>query len=165
MQKRTTPTRLLLPVVLVLSLRILEATPVNGAPSSFDHTALPSGREEVTDKTEVDPAVAKLVDVRLSGNAALRGLWLPGKEFVREWGGGNTNWPAIDEGGDFGSEVRRLPGRPDMESRWWFFTNVGVKSGPSSNDRNREDSKDSSSSSWKLGEVRYLAVRLRVPIG
>lgn len=52
-----------------------------------------------------------------------------------------------------------------MESRCWFFTNVGVKSGPSSKDRNRDESKDSSSSSWKLGEVRYLAVRVSVPIG
>ena len=75
MPKRIEPTRLLLAVVLVLSLRILAAIPVNGAPSSFDHVALPSGREEVTDKAEVDPAVAMLLDVRLSGSAAtLRGL-------------------------------------------------------------------------------------------
>lgn len=90
MPKRTAPTRLLLAVVLVLSLRILAAIP-KGGPSSLDHVALPSGREEVTDKAEVDPVVAMLVDVRLSGNATLRGLWLPGKEFVREWAGGNTN--------------------------------------------------------------------------
>lgn len=77
--------------MLVLSLRILAAMPVKGAPSSFDHVVLPSGREEATDKAEVDPAVAMLVDVRLSGNATLRGLWLPGMEFVRECAGGNTN--------------------------------------------------------------------------
>lgn len=69
------------------------------------------------------------------------------------------------DGGDFGREVRRLLGRTDMESRCWFFTNVGVNSGPPSKERKRDESKDSSSSRWKLGVVRYLAVRLRVPIG
>lgn len=77
-------TRLLLAVVLVLSLRILAAALFRGAPSSFDQVVLPSGREEVIDKAEVDPAVAMLLDARLSGSAALRGLWLPGKELVRD---------------------------------------------------------------------------------
>lgn len=72
--KRTAPTRLLLPVALALSPRILAATPIKGVTSSFDHVVLPSGREEATDRAEVDPAVAILVDVLLSGNAALRGL-------------------------------------------------------------------------------------------
>ena len=51
--------------------------------------------------------------------------------------------------------VRRLPegpARADMESRAW-------------GERKREERRDSSSSSWKLGEVRYFAERERVPMG
>jgi hypothetical protein len=65
--------------------------------------------------------------------------------------GGRTNRSAMpkDEGGDFGSVVRRgkLPGDslPDtvVESPlcwfccFWFFANVGVNSGPPSNERKR----------------------------
>jgi len=36
-----------------------------------------------------------------------------------------------------------------------FEAKVGVNSGPSSNDKNLDESKDSSSSRWKLGVDRY----------
>ena len=77
------------------------------------------------------------------------------------------NWPAMDEGGLL-RLVRRLPegpARADMESRAWCLARVGVKSEASSRERKREERRDSSSSSWKLGEVRYFAERERVPIG
>lgn len=44
----------------------------------------------------------------------------PDKEVVRECiGGGTTKRSAIEDGGDFGNDVRigRLPGEPDNESR------------------------------------------------
>ena len=77
------------------------------------------------------------------------------------------NWPAMDEGGLL-RLVRRLPegpARADMESRAWCLARVGVKSEASSRERKREERRDSSSSSWKLGEVRYFAERERVPMG
>lgn len=40
-----------------------------------------------------------------------------------------------------------------------------MKSDASSRERKREESSDSSSSSWKLGEVRYLAESESVPMG
>lgn len=77
------------------------------------------------------------------------------------------NLSATDEGGDLGREVRigRLPGELEIESLCWFFANVGTNSGPSSRDRKREDKSDSSSSNWKLGEVRYVVESESVPIG
>lgn len=43
------------------------SNPVNGAPPSFERVELPSGRDEATDEADVDPAVAMLLDVRLTG--------------------------------------------------------------------------------------------------
>lgn len=83
-------------------------------------------------------------------------------------GDGSMNWPAIDDGGLLGKLVRRLPDGPasaDMESRAWCLARVGVKSEASSRERKREERRDSSSSSWKLGEMRYFAVRDSVPMG
>lgn len=40
-----------------------------------------------------------------------------------------------------------------------------MKSDASSRERKREESSDSSSSSWKLGEVRYLAESESMPMG
>ena len=77
------------------------------------------------------------------------------------------NWPAMDEGGLL-RLVRRLPkgpARADMESRAWCLARVGVKSEASSRERKREERRDSSLSSWKLGEVRYFTERERVPMG
>jgi hypothetical protein len=99
--------------------------------------------------------IAAPVEVRLMGRAAKR-CWLPGMEFVRVWGcAGRTNRSAIDDGGDL-RDVRegRHAGRPGKDSRWWFLARVGVNSGPSSKERKREESRDSSSSSWKFGEER-----------
>jgi hypothetical protein len=71
---------------------------------------------------------------------------------------GNINLSAIEGNGDIGKDVRigKLPNgdvpptpNPDLPA------SVGVNSGPSSNDKNREDNNDSSSSSWKLGVERY----------
>lgn len=60
-----------------------------------------------------------------------------------------TNLSATERGGERGNDVRRgrLPGEPLMLSRCWFLTSVGVKSGPSSSERKREDNRDSRSSS------------------
>lgn len=74
----------------------------------------------------------------------------------------------MEDGGLLGREVRKLvvgPASPDMESLAWFFARVGVKSEASSRERKRDERRDSSSSTWKLGEVRYLAERESMPIG
>ena len=75
-------------------------------------------------------------------------------KFVRAlFAGGRTKRSAMADGGDLGRAVRRgrLPGGEVESSRCWFFINVGVNSGPSSNDRNREESSDSRSSNRKWG--------------
>ena len=71
--------------------------------------------------------------------------------------GGRTKRSAMADGGDLGRAVRRgrLPGGEVVsESRCWFLIRVGVNSGPSSNDKNREESSDSRSSTRKWGWVR-----------
>lgn len=79
-------------------------------------------------------------------------------KLVRElFVGGRTKRSAMAEGGDLGRAVRRgrLPGGEVVsESRCCFLIKVGVKSGPSSNDKNREESNDSRSSNRKWGWVR-----------
>lgn len=116
--------------------------------------------EEVSEKPEAEgPTPRPEVDtLRDMGNAT---LWRRGeppvKELVRECtGGGKTKRSAIEDGGDFGKEVRmgRLPGEPDNESLCWFLRSVGVNSGPSSWDMKREDSNDSRSTDSKFGDVR-----------
>jgi len=70
------------------------------------------------------------------------------------WVGGRTKRSAVVVGGDLGRAVRRgrLPdGEVESESRGWFLIKVGVNSGPSSNDKNREESNDSRSSNRKWG--------------
>lgn len=70
--------------------------------------------------------------------------------------GGRTKRSAMLDGGDLGRAVRRgrLPGGEVDSSRCWFLINVGVNSGPPSNDRNREESNDSRSSNRNWGWVR-----------
>lgn len=68
--------------------------------------------------------------------------------------GGRTKRSAMLDGGDLGRAVRRgrLPGgEVEIESRCWFLIKVGVNSGPSSNDKNREESSDSRSSNRNWG--------------
>ena len=70
---------------------------------------------------------------------------------------GRTKRSAMADGGDLGRAVRRgrlAGGEVESEPRCWFLIKVGVKSGPSSNDKNREESNDSRSSSRKWGWVR-----------
>lgn len=103
------------------------------------------------------------------GNATLckRGL-PPDNEGVRVWeGGGTTKRSAMDEGGERGNDVLRgrLPGEGDRDSRCWFLSNVGVNSGPSSCDKNREDKRDSLSTSLKFGDDRQVTDRAREPFG
>jgi hypothetical protein len=66
---------------------------------------------------------------------------------------GRTNRSAMVDGGDLGRAVRRgrLAGGEVESSRCCFLIKVGVNSGPSSNDKNREESNDSRSSSRKWG--------------
>ena len=61
-------------------------------------------------------------------------------------------------------ELEREATEDRLESRWWFLTRVGMK-GRSSAERKPEESKDSSSSSWNVGVVKYVAESARVPIG
>ena len=79
-------------------------------------------------------------------------------KFVRAlFVGGRTKRSAILDGGDLGKAVRSgrlLGGEVEIESRCWFLTKVGVNSGPSSSDRNREESNDSKSSNRNWGWVR-----------
>ena len=100
--------------------------------------------------------------------------WVDENEGDRPWddapvaeGWGITNRSATERGGERGSDVRRgrLPGDPEMLSRCWFLMSVGVKSGPSSRERKREERRDSSVSSWKLGDVRYVTETANSPIG
>ena len=83
----------------------------------------------------------------------------PGREVVRECAVGRANRSVIGDGigGERGSGMRmgRLAGEAANESRCLFFARVGVKSGSSSIDRKREESRDSSSSSWKVADIRY----------
>jgi hypothetical protein len=67
--------------------------------------------------------------------------------------GGRTKRSAMVDGGDLGRAVRRgrLPGGEMESSRCWFLIKVGVNSGPSSSDKNREESNDSRSSNRKWG--------------
>ena len=72
-------------------------------------------------------------------------------------GGGSTKRSATDaDGGERGNDVRngRLPGELASESRCWFRSSVGVNSGPSSCERNREDNSDSRSIILNSGAVR-----------
>ena len=83
---------------------------------------------------------------------------------------GNMNLSAIEDGGDIGRDVRmgRLPRGEVPDSALCcgpLLARVGVNSGPSSRDRKRDESNDSSSSRWKLGVDRYRVVSDRVPIG
>ena len=64
----------------------------------------------------------------------------------------------IDPDGDPEAEV-------ETECCWRFLARVGVNSGPESKERNREDRRDSSLSSWKVGAVRYVTERERLPAG
>jgi len=80
---------------------------------------------------------------------------------------GRMNLSATD-GDDFGGTaifVGRLPRETVRESRCWFLASVGVNSGPVSRERKREERRDSSSSSWKFGVVRYVTERVSVPVG
>jgi len=71
----------------------------------------------------------------------------------------------VDVGGETGKEVLsgRLPGELERDSRCWFLTRVGVKSAPSSSEKKRDERRDSSSSKWKLGLVRYRTDRVIFP--
>ncbi len=71
----------------------------------------------------------------------------------------------VDEGGDTGKDVLsgRLPGELDRDSRCWFLTKVGVKSAPSSREKKRDERRDSSSSKWKCGLVRYRTDNVILP--
>jgi hypothetical protein len=91
----------------------------------------------------------------------------PGKGVLALIGGGRINLSAAEEG-DLGKDVRKgkLPGgEVEIESRCWFLLKVGVKSGPSSNDKNRDDSKDSKSSNRNWGQVKYVTESEMVPMG
>lgn len=70
--------------------------------------------------------------------------------------GGRTKRSTTVDGGDRGKAVRRgrLPGGEVESSRCCFLIKVGVNSGPSSSDKNREESSDSRSSNRKWGWVR-----------
>ena len=126
--------------------------------------------DEVSDTPDADAAFVPAPDrARVMGNATFcdRGL-LPVREVVRVCvRGGRTNRSATDDGGDRGNDVRigRLPGELVSESRCWFLRSVGVNSGPSACERNREERSDSLSNSLKSGFERYLVDRESVPLG
>ena len=116
--------------------------------------------DDVSDAMEAETVVLApdAEAARVIGNATFcnRGL-PPVREVVRVCvGGGTTKRSAIDPGGERGNDVRagRLPGDPERESLCWFLSNVGVNSGPSSCERNREESNDSRSKISNRGVVR-----------
>jgi len=106
--------------------------------SSLEPVDPPPCLDEPSDIFEAEGLAVLTPDVeilRLMGSAIFWARGLPPSDVVRLCrGGGTTNRSAIEEGGDRGREVfmGRLPGDVDNESRCWFLSNVGVKSGPSS---------------------------------
>ena len=85
----------------------------------------------------------------VAGRATFRGLAL------REDGGRMNRSTLMGFEGDLGFAM--LLGDPPAErseSLCWFLANVGTNSGPSSNDRKREDNRDSNSSTRNVGEER-----------
>ena len=136
--------------------------------------AAPCLDENESDTPEVPIPAPERLRVTGSGMFPRRGLPL-GLPFTPCWdekdvvrvcvAGGRTKRSAIDRGGERGNDVRSggVPGVPDRLSRCWFFTSVGVKSGPS--ERKREDKRDSRVSSWNVGCVRYVADTCSSPMG
>ncbi len=122
----------------------------------------------MSEKFNEEPAPAPAPEIALFIACATsgRGLALL-RDVVRVWAGAKMNCSATDRGGDRGKDVRRgrLPGELVIESRCLFLTRVGMNSGPSSCDRNREESNDSRSTTWKFGEVRYVTETDKLPIG
>lgn len=147
------------------------AASADGANSSLDPIeGVPCRMDEVSDTPEIDPACIGAPDVaRVIGNAALfkRGL-PPPRDMVRVCDdGGSTKRSATEDGGERGSDVRsgRLPGELVSESLCWFLSSVGVNSGPSSCERNRDDNRDSRSNILNSGVVRYCTDRESAPLG
>jgi hypothetical protein len=106
----------------------------------------------------------------------------PGREVVRRCEAGRTKRSAIDDAwvcvgsasgsgsgdGGGGERAMRIGKLPTPDERDCCFVSVGVNAPSSSlpsSERNREDRRDSRSSSWKFVEVRYRTVRVRVPVG
>ena len=142
-----------------LSFRRREAK-TDGTNSSLDPMeGVPCRTEEASDTPEIDPVTIGALDIaRIIGNAALfeRGL-PPLRDVVRVCAGEeSTKRSATLDGGERGKDVRngRLPGELVSESLCWFLNNVGVNSGPSSCERNRDDSSDSRSKILNSGLVR-----------
>ena len=126
--------------------------------------------EDVSETPEIDAVVVPAPDVvRVTGNATGRGRGLaPPKEVVRVCEGGSTKRSGRDvDGGERGRDVRigTLPGELVSESRCWARRNVGVNSGPSSCDRNLDESSDSRSNILKSGVSRYMVDTESVPRG
>ena len=143
----------------------------DGVISSLDPIeGVPCRKEDVSETLEIDAVVVPAPDIaRVMGNATgwCRGL-PPLREVVRVCAGGSTKRSGSDEdGGERGRDVRigRLPGELVSESRCWFLNSVGVNSGPSSCERNREDNSDSRSNILNSGVARYMVDTESVPRG
>lgn len=149
-------------------MRIARADGVNSSLEPTD--GVPCRMDEWSDTPEADAAFVPAPDkARVIGNATFcdRGL-LPVRDVVRVCvRGGRMNRSGTDDGGERGSDVRMgtLPGELVSESRCWFRSSVGVNSGSSSCERNREDNKDSRSKILNSGVVRYVVERKSVPLG
>jgi len=72
------------------------------------------------------------------------------------WIGGDLEKP------DLGPVVLEGSDDPEMESRWRFFSSVGTNSSRS-REINFDDSKDSSSSNWKVELSRYVVDSVKIP--
>jgi hypothetical protein len=118
------------------------------------------GRLSSRDKIEIPDSAAAEGD-RARDSGAFRGL--DPSDATRD---GRMNLSATDDGlCGTAIFVGRLPRETVRESRCWFLASVGVNSGPVSRERKREERRDSSSSSWKFGVVRYVTERVSVPVG
>ena len=151
--------------------RLNRAANADGVKSSLEPIeGVPWRIDDASDTPDTDPAVIPAPDMaRVMGNATFceRGL-LPVKDVVRACvRGGSINRSGTDEGGERGSDVRigRLLGELASESRCWFLNSVGVNSGPSSCERNREDNSDSQSNILNSGVARYMVDTESVPRG
>ena len=98
-------------------------------------------------------------NTNLSATLILSIPWrpVPPVEVARAiWIGGDLENPNL------GPVVLEGKEDPEMESRWRFFSSVGTNSSRS-REINFDDSKDSSSSNWKVELSRYVVDSVKIP--